>query len=234
MTSPTRFTSGITTVAKTNFFGNYPFPAPFKTGSKSSLGMVKYENDFNTLIGTDYTVTGSSSTFTLTSGLGGLAVLTPGGATTASSAYKNGAFLQFQSGNQLWFACKFQLSALGGTAYVGLQAGASTNDGLWFAVSATGVVSLVSIVAGISTVLLNNLITLAAATWIEVGFYYTGTDLEVFINNVFTARVAAPTIGASGTTLTNAILGPVFQETPTATQLLTVDYVAASQELVRN
>jgi hypothetical protein len=234
MTSPTRFTSGVTTVAKTEFFGNYPFPAPFDTGSKPSLGMVRYENDFDTLIGTDYTVTGTSSTFALTSGVGGFAVLTPGGATTASSAYKNGTFLQFQSGNQLWFACNFMLSALGGTAYVGLQAGASVNDGLWFAVNATGVVSLVSTVAGVSTVLLNNLTTLVAATLTEVGVYYTGTDIEVFINNVFTARVAAPTIGASGTTLTNAVLGPVFQETPTATQLLTVDYVAASQELVRN
>jgi len=42
-----------------------------------------------------------------------------------------------------------------------------------------------------------------------------------------------PTIGSSATTLTNAILTPVFEITPTATQTLTVDYVLAAQEVTR-
>jgi hypothetical protein len=47
------------------------------------------------------------------------------------------------------------------------------------------------------------------------------------------ARVTAPTIGSTGTTLTNAVLGPVFQITPTATDTLTADFVLAAQEVSR-
>ena len=47
------------------------------------------------------------------------------------------------------------------------------------------------------------------------------------------ARVSAPTIGSSATTLTDANLGPVMQITPTATDTLTVDYIAASVEVTR-
>ena len=58
-------------------------------------------------------------------------------------------------------------------------------------------------------------------------------SLLVYSANNLIARVSAPTIGSSATTLTNAILGPVFQITPTATDTLTVDFVLAAQELVR-
>jgi len=63
--------------------------------------------------------------------------------------------------------------------------------------------------------------------------YFDGTDLQVFANGNLVARVSAPTIGASATTLTNAVLSPVFQITPTATDTLTVDYVLAAEEISR-
>ena len=47
------------------------------------------------------------------------------------------------------------------------------------------------------------------------------------------ARVSAVTIGSSGTNLTNALLSPVFQITPTATDTLTTDFVLAAQEISR-
>jgi hypothetical protein len=47
------------------------------------------------------------------------------------------------------------------------------------------------------------------------------------------ARVSDPTIGSSATTLTNAVLGPVLQITPTATDTLTVDFIGTAQEVVR-
>ena len=67
MGNPTRFTSGVGTAYQGEVLGNYPFPDPFHTSSEKTLGSSSYQNDFNTLIGTDYTVTGSSSTFTLSS-----------------------------------------------------------------------------------------------------------------------------------------------------------------------
>ena len=229
MANPTRFLDGVTTVPASGPLGFYPYPAPFHTGSKAGLGSVRYENDFDTFTN-DYLVTGLSSTFALvTASVGGAAVLTPGGAAVASSAYKSGQFLQFQAGNKAWFVSRFQVSALAGTEYVGLQAGAAVTDGLWFAVSATGVISLVATTASVATTLVAALPTVAlAATWVDVGFYYNGVELFVYQNDVVVARILAASLP-----LTTAILTPVFDIVPTASQTLTVDYVVSACELVR-
>lgn len=244
MAHPSRLPAGLSTTIPEHPFANYPRPDGFHTGRKTNIGFVKYENHFDTLIGTDYTVTGVSSTFTLSSAVvGGGAILTPGAATTASSAYKNGQFLQFQAGRQFWFGSRFELSALGGTAYVGVQEGATTTEGLWFAVSVTGVVSLASTVGGVTTVLAANLMTIAAGTFAEVAMYFDGTDLLAYgVANTaaapvnaglylpILARVTAPVIG---TTISNVILTPVMDIVPTASQTMTVDYIFAAQEYNR-
>ena len=134
MSNPTRLLSGLSTAFPNETLYSFPFPDPFHTGSTQALGSSVYSNDFNTLIGTDYSVTGTSSTFALTPGVGGVAILTPGGTTTASSAYKNGQFFQFQAGNRAWFSTRIQASAVAGNVsfYVGLQNGSTATDGLWF------------------------------------------------------------------------------------------------------
>jgi len=237
MSNPTRFTSGVSTANQGETLYSFPFPDPFHTGSTASLGSSVYANDFNTLIGTDYTVTGTSSTFALSNTIvGGAAVLTPGGTTTASAAYKNGTFFQFQAGNRAWYSTRIQTSAVAGSVsyYVGLRNGSGTTDGIWFAKAASSTsINLVSTVGSTATTLLTGVATAAAATWVDLGFYYDGTDILVYANNVIAGRVAAPTIGSSSTTLTNALLSPVFQITPTATDTLTVDFVLAAQELSR-
>ena len=221
MSNPTRFTSGVSTAYTGEVLYSFPFPDPFHTGSTQNLGSSVYTNDFNTLIGTDYSVTGSSSTFALSNTVvGGAAVLTPGGTTTASAAYKNGTFFQFQAGNRAWFSTRLQASAVAGSVsfYAGLRNGSGTTDGLWFAKAASSTsINLVSTVGSTATTLLTGVATAAAATWVDLGWYFDGTDLLVYVNSVIVGRVAAPTIGSSATTLTNAILGPVFQITPTAT-----------------
>lgn len=235
MATPSRLINGLSTMQASKPLGDYPHPDPFHTSGNALLGVATYMNEFNTLIGTDYTVTGAASTFALSNTVvGGGAVLTPGGAAVASSAYKNGSFCQFISGQKFWFLTRFQVSAVAApTAYVGLQAGSATTGGLWFSMAAGGVISLVSTVNSVATTLVTTVTTAAAATWVDVGFYYNGTDLLVYSGDTVVARVAAPTIGASGTTLTNAILTPVFQITPTATDTLTADYVLVAQEVTR-
>ena len=236
MSNPTRFTSGISTAYSSEVFYSYPYPDPFHTGSTQSMGSTSYMNDFNTLIGTDYTVTGTSSTFALTNGVGGQAILTPGGTTTATSTYKNGSSFQFQAGNRFWFTTRFQASAVSGTKsfYVGLQAGSATTDGIWFAKAASSTsINLVSTVNSTATTLVTGVATAAAATWVELGFYFDGTDLLVYSNNAMIARITAPTIGTTGTTLTNALITPVLQITPTATDTLTVDFLGTAQEVTR-
>jgi hypothetical protein len=238
MGSPTRFTSGVATVDQQYPLGNYPFPDPFHTSGSSiqTTGSTSYINDYTLLAGTDYTITGSSSTFALTSGVGGLAVLTPGGTTTATAAYKPATFIQFQAGKKLWYNVRFKASAVSGNKafYVGLRNGASATEGLWFAKAAASTsLNLVSTVNSTATTLATGVVTAAADTWIEVSVYYDGTDLIVYSEHAIFSRVASPTIGSTGTTLTNAILTPVYQITPTATDTLTIDYVLAAQEVTR-
>ena len=236
MSNPTRLYSGLSTAYPNEALYSYPFPDPFHTGSTQLLGSSTYNNDFNTLIGTDYTVTGTSSTFALTAGIGGQAILTPGASTTASSAYKNGQFFQFTAGNRAWFTTRIKPSAVAGNVsfYVGMQAGSAVTDGLWFAKAAASTsINLVSTVNSTATTLVTGVATAAATTWVELGFYYDGTDMIVYANSMPVARVSSPTVGSSGTTLTNALIAPVFQITPIATDTLTTDFVLAAQEVVR-
>jgi hypothetical protein len=241
MSNPTRLYSGLSTAFPNEPLYSYPFPDPFHTGSTQNIGSSTYTNDFNTLVGTDYTVTGTSSTFALASGVGGLATLTPGGTTTASAAYKNGQFYQFVAGNRSWFTCRFKVSAVAGNVsfYVGMRNGASATDGIWFSkAAASTAVNLVSTVNSTSTTLVSNVITAVADTFMELGFYYDGTDLICYSGTNSSdlgpdARVSNVTIGSSGTNLTNALIAPVFQITPTATDTLTADFVLAAQEVTR-
>ena len=241
MSNPTRFYSGVSTAYPNEPLYSFPFPDPFHTGSAQNIGSSTYTNDFNTLVGTDYTVTGTSSTFALASGVGGLATLTPGGTTTASAAYKNGQFYQFVAGNRSWFTCRFKTSAVAGNVsfYVGMRNGASATDGIWFSkAAASTAVNLVSTVNSTSTTLVSNIITAVADTFMELGFYYDGTDLICYSGYSSSdmgpdARVSNVTIGSSGTNLTNALIAPVFQITPTATDTLTADFVLACQEVTR-
>lgn len=236
MSNPTRFYSGVSTAFPNETLYSFPFPDPFHTGSNSGLGSSTYTNDFNTLIGTDYTVTGVSSTFALSNGLGGTATLTPGGTTTASAAYKPATFMQFVAGNRMWYTTRIQASAVAGNVslYTGLRNGASATEGLWFSKAAASTsINLVSTVNSTATTLVTGVATAAAATWVQLGWYYDGTDILVFANNNPVARVSAPTIGSTGTNLTNALLSPVFQITPVATETLTTDFVLAAQEVTR-
>ena len=235
MSNPTRFSNGVSTNDAQYLWGNYPLPAPFTSSGSSLTGVAQYANDFVSSVA-EYTVTGTSSTLALTAGNGGLAILTPGGTTTATAAYKTASNVAFVAGNQLWFNARFKASAVSGTKsfYVGLRAGSSANDGIWFAKAASSTsINLVSVVGSTSTTLVTGVATAAADTYLDLGFYYNGTDILVYSGDTMVARVSAPTIGSSGTTLTSANLGPVMQITPTATDTLTVDYIAASVEVTR-
>jgi hypothetical protein len=120
-----------------------------------------------------------------------------------------------------------------------MQKGSAVTDGIWFAKAAASTsINLVSTVNSTATTLVTGVATAVAATWVELGFYYDGTDIIVYSGSSTVAmgpiaRIAAPTIGSTGTNLTNALIAPVFQITPTATDTLTADFVLAAQEVLR-
>ena len=241
MSAPTRYLSGVATVPAAQPLGNYPFPDPFHTSGTTGLDAVSYANDFFTVGSTtlDWTITGVSSTFAITDGLAGVALVTPGGASTVTTVAGAHNGFQFVSGNKFWYVCRIMPNAVSSTKsfLFGLQTGtsATSTDGIWFVKPASSTsVNLVSRVGSSSTTLVTGVATAAALAWLDVGFYYDGTDIVVYSNDAVVARVSAPTIGASATTLTNALLTPVFQTTPTATtDTLSIDYVLAAQETSR-
>jgi hypothetical protein len=217
MASPTRFYSGVATVPASQPLGNYPFPDPFHTSGSTGLDVVSYSNDFFAIGSTtlDWTVTGTSSTFATTDGLGGVSLVTPGGTTTTTTVAMAHSGFQFVAGQKFWYLCRIKASAVSSTK-------ASSTS-----------VNLVSTVNSTATTLVTGVTTAAADTYLDVGFYYDGTDILVYAADAVVARVSAPTVGASGTTLTNALLNVAFNVVPTATDTLSIDYVLAAQEAVR-
>jgi len=230
MGTPTRFFNGLSTQVKGTPTGDYPLPDPLSTASQSGKAVVTYASDFvgmTDVVG--LTVSGASSTFALADGLGGVGLLTPGGATTASSVYSTKAAFQFVSGNKFWYVTRMKVSAIGAgiTGWAGMiKTGAATTDSLLFKFAATGVVSLVSTVGNAATTLVATVATLASNTYAELAYYYDGTNLSAFVNGVKVAESLAPS-------LTTAVLTPIIQITPAATETISVDYVMAAQEVTR-
>jgi len=237
MSNPTRFLSGVATVPASQPLGNYPFPDPFHTGGNTGLEVFTYQNDYTDLGNTaSRTVVGTSSAFALADGVGGIGVLTPGGATTASSMYRTAAAFQFVAEQKFWYTTRIAYSGVGTgiTGYFGvIKTGGATTDSLLFKLAATGVLSFVSTVNNTATTLIANVTTLTGGTYVEVAFCYDGTDLLVYLAHQLVARITSPTIGSTGTTLTNAALTEVIQITPAATQTISVDFVLVAQEVVR-
>lgn len=237
---PTRLTAGICTVPQYEPLGNYPLPDPFHTSGSvntsagTNLGSVSYVNDFLTPSNITDMTSNFASSAASTTVAGGVLVYTPT-LTTAATAYKPGQFIQFVAGQKLWFTTRVAVSTLAGTARYGLQAGAVfTSDSLMFVMTVTtGVVNLVSIVGSTTTVLLSGVGTMVAATYIDLGYYFDGNDLLVYVNNVLVGRVTAPTIGTSATTLTSVLMTPAVQSTPATTETTSVDFILAAAELAR-
>ena len=237
MSNPTRFLSGVATVPASQPLGNYPFPDPFHTGGTTGLEVFTYENDYTDLGNTgSRTVTGASTTFALTDGIGGIGILTPGGTTTASSMYRTAAAFKFVAEQKFWYTTRIAYSGVGTgiTGYFGvIKTGGATTDSLLFKLAATGVLSFVSTVNNTATTLVSNVTTLVGGTFVEVAFCYDGTDLLVYLAHQLIARISNVTVGSTGTTLTNAALTEVIQITPAATQTVSVDFVLVAQEVIR-
>lgn len=242
MGTPTRFTYGIGTSAKGQPLGDFPLPDPFHTGSTTGLDVTSYSNDFFTIGSTtlDWTVTGVSSTFALTDGVGGVSLVTPGGTTTVTTVAVAKSGFQFVAGQKFWYVSRIKASAVAGTVafQFGMQngTGASPTDGIYFQKAASSTsLNLISRVNSTSVTLATGITTAAANTYLDVGFYYDGTDLLVYVSDNLVARIAGVSISAtsSAKAITSALLQPAFQITPTATDTLSIDYVLAAQETSR-
>jgi hypothetical protein len=242
MSNPTRFLSGVATTPASQPLGNYPFPDPFHTGGTAGLDVVTYFNDyFDTGTTTNYTIAGAGAALALgvgSAGVGGTLVFTPGSA-TASAVTRAATAFQFIKGNKFWFIQRISASAVAGvmSMFFGLNTAnaAITADGIYFRKAASQLnLDLISVINGTTTVLAAAITTTVAATYLDVAFYYDGTDLIVYVNDSTVAHISNVTVGATNAfTLTNAYISPVIQITPVGTENLNTDYVLVAQEITR-
>lgn len=233
MGAPTRLTSGLSTEPLGKPLGSYPLPDPFHTSGNALLGTVTYANDFHTLPGTDFALTtvGVTPTLAIGTGIGGVAVLTTtAGAADSIIATKTGNAFGFVAGQKAWFLARYQLSdSLTCLSQVGLQTGAVPTDGLYFTkASGSTTISLVRMTASVATTLVANVATAVNATYLDLAWYYDGTDLSVFVNDATVARVI-------GVVLPTAVLTPTITLTNGSAVIRTkqVDYIFAANELAR-
>ena len=238
MSNPQRYTSGLATVPAAQPLGNFPFPDPFHTGGNVGLDVTAYSNDFFTLGTTtvDWTITttGSGATFAITDGVGGLALLSPGGASSVNTVAQTKRSFQFSTGKQFWYLCRVALGSLTGARYFsfGLQdSTASTpNNGLFFSkdTSSSGAVRLVQASSGTLTTLVSTVYTYTnALPYVDVALYYNGTDLLVYAADAVVARITSYTPPAQ--LMTSFFTSTVISGTET----MTVDYLLVAQETVR-
>lgn len=230
MSNPSRFKHGVSTQFVTDILANYPLPDYIRTGGIATKRVHSYEQDFATMPGTEFTTTGTGTpTWALGNARGGVSVLTTtSGASDSALTIKNGVAFAFQTGYQGWWINTVALSEVTNCLFLaGMVDAIPTLNGIYFKkASGAATVNLVANSAGTETVLLSNVATMVAATQMEFGMYYNGTDLLVYINGVVVGRVSNLSLAGSSIT-------PSFQLTNSTavSRTATVDYVFAAEEM---
>ena len=229
MGSPVRFTFGATTVASDKPLGQLPVQDPVHSGSAADLAVQVFSDDFHVL-SSSWGLTGvGTPTAALGSDQGGAVVLTTT-TTSADSALLTlaGKAFKFVSGQKAWGCFRVKLGdASASSMLVGLADAAAPDNGLYFSkASGSTTVNLVAEVATVQTTIAAGVKT-ANTSYMELGWYYNGSELQVFVDGVLKTRVTP--------TLPTVVLTPVLQVVTgaAAAKTLTVDFAVVSDELAR-
>jgi len=190
MSTPTRFTQGVTNVAPGTALERFLDTDPSRTHM--------WFDDFDKYTAGDWTVTAvGSGTSAISNADGGVLVL------TNAAADNDSRFLQwtretfrFQAGKKLWFKARIQVSDATQSDFVlGLQITDTTplavSDGVYFRKDDDDAnLDFVVIKDSVATTL-TAFATMVAATWTELAFYYDGrSSIRVYRNDHLVSIVA--------------------------------------------
>lgn len=235
MSTPSRFTSGVTTVAKSAPFGMYGLPDP--------TAWHTYFNDFDTYVAGDWTVTevgvGSRA---LTDINGGALLITNAAADNDRNEFqKVGESFLLASGKKAFFKARFKVSdatesdfliglAVTDTTLQGAVSGAGVTDGIFFNKDDGDALLDFNVqknattgqtrAAGISTVV--------SDTFLTVAWYFDGvSEVKYYVDDVHIG-----TLDGSSTYLPDTELTVSFaiMNGAAAAKTMTVDYIFASLE----
>lgn len=228
--SNTRFQYGLTNVGETDLFSDMVQPDPTL--------FHEYWNDFDTYAAGDWVVTETQAgaTQALTAGDGGWLLLTNSAADDDLVALqKTPAAFSFTAGKKTFFRCRFKVSdATQSDVVFGMQVVDATpldvTDGVYF-LKADGSTS-VSVIcrknATPGSTSASAIATLANDTFIELGFYYNGSDKIAYEVN----GSILGSLDASSSFLPDTITTVSFaiQNGEAVAKTMTVDYVYAATE----
>lgn len=235
MGTPSRFTSGITTVPKASPLGMYGLPDPTEWHT--------YFNDFDTYVAAQWTVTAvGTGTAALTNLDGGALLLTNSAADNDSiQLQKVGESFALTAGKRAFFKARFKISdatqsdlivglCVTDTTLMGATAGAGVTDGVFFSKD-DGVATLdVQCQKNATTgqTRAAAIATLANDTFVTLAWAYDGkSEIGYFVNDVQVGTLAGTSAYLPDTTLT-ASFGIMNGEAVAKT--MTVDYLFAAVE----
>ena len=235
MSTPTRFTNGLTTVPKAAPLGNFGLPDPTEWHT--------YFNDFDTYVAGDWTVTAVGTGAAALANLdGGVLVLTNSAADNDSlQLQKVGESFSLTAGKRAFFKARFKVSdatqsdliiglCVTDTTLMGATAGAGVTDGVFFSKD-DGVATLdVQCQKNATTgqTRAAAIATLANDTFVTVAWAYDGKgEIAYFVNDVQIGTLAGTSSYLPDTTLT-ASFGIINGEA--VAKSMTVDYLFASAE----
>lgn len=233
MSSPTRFTHGLSTVAKTAPLGMFGMPDP--------TAWHVFFDDFNRYNAADWIITtteagAGSATEALTDGDGGLLLVTNDAADNDCDFFQcNAESFLMAAGKKAFFKCRFKVSdATQSDVVIGLQITDTTplgvTDGIYFQKddgdthidfycqkdATTGQNSIADIAE------------LADDTFVELAWYYDGAaSVSYFVNGV-----QKGTLSATSAYLPDAALNVSFgiQNGEAVAKTMTLDYIFAAKE----
>ena len=237
MTTPTRYTKGVTNVANGTTMGQLIVPDP------TSIHM--FMEDFNKWHPGDWIITSDHSgatagNETITDADGGILAFYPANADNdntfmewkATDAVETASeIFTFEAGKKLWFKARFKVSDTGDSDFfVGLKSADTTPltapvDGVWFqSDDGDDYLDLNAYKASASVLTQTQLYTMADDTYITCGFYYDGT-LHMFVNDNEVASVSGFTIPTAALTISFGV-----QNGSATARTMSVDYICTIKE----
>jgi len=241
MSSPKRFSNGVTNVEAGSTLGMMPALDPTK--------IYGYFNDFFQYAATDWVLStteagaGSASEAIADDETGGVLLVTNAGGSgdhdnfqlSRDGGTNDSETFLFATGKKAWFKARFKSNDGDKvTTHIGLHivntdpVNAAPTDGVYFkTTTATADISLVCVKDSVSSVA-SGLGTLGDDTFVSVGFYWDGVDtIHVFVDDAEVATVTP------GTTLpTDEYLAVSFgvENGEAAANTLEIDYIGAWME----
>lgn len=238
MTSPARFSKGVTNVTSSNTFGQLICPDP-------TLVTVFWD-DFIKFVPSDWFITrvGTGATAgaeTVSDATGGILAFYPKNGDDDSTFFEYKGYdnvtsasevFAFVASKKLWFKARFKVSDTGDSDFfVGLKSADTTPltspaDGVWFQSDDGDDYLDLHVYASSAVVLSDTAIhTCVDDTYLTCGFYYDGSKLWYYVNDINVGSSAGISVPTNELTVSFGV-----RNGSAAARTMSVDYICAIKE----